>query len=53
MHQVERLQQRGRHRHGAVDAAAALLQALEHELARGEVDAIDGQRQGLDKRQPA
>ena len=33
MHQVEGVQQLGRHRHGAVDTLAALLQALEHDNA--------------------
>ena len=46
MHQVEGFEQGGRHRHGAIDAAAAFLQAFEHQQTRHEVDAIDRQRQG-------
>jgi hypothetical protein len=43
----EGVEQRRRHRYGAVDTAAAFLEALHHQQASGEVDAIDGQRQSL------
>jgi hypothetical protein len=45
LHQVERVEQgRG---HGAVDPAFPLPQALQHQDAGGEIDAIGGQRQRL------
>jgi hypothetical protein len=47
VHQVEGVEQGRGHRHGAVDAALPLLQALDHQHAGGEVDAIGGQRQRL------
>jgi hypothetical protein len=47
VHEVELIQQPGRHRHGPVDAAAALLQALEHDRLAGEVDPLGGEGQGL------
>jgi hypothetical protein len=47
VHQVEGVEQGRGHRHGAVDAALPLLQALDHQHAGGEVDAIGGERQRL------
>jgi hypothetical protein len=47
VHQVERVEQRWRHRHGAMDAAAAFLEALEQQQATGQVDAVGSERQGL------
>lgn len=47
VHQVEGLEESGRHRHGAEDARAALLQAGEDQHAGGEVDPVDGERQRL------
>ena len=47
MHQVERVEQLGRDRHGAEDARAPLLQALEHDDAARQVDALGGQPEGL------
>jgi hypothetical protein len=37
---VERVQQARRHRHQPVDAAAALLEAREHQRPAGAVDAL-------------
>jgi hypothetical protein len=45
VHEVERLKQHRRHRHSAIDATTAFLEAFEYQHAGGEVDAIDGQRQ--------
>jgi hypothetical protein len=47
VHHVERFEQGGRHWHGAIDTGAALLQAFDHQHAGGQIDAIDGQRQGF------
>ena len=47
VHQVERVEQGWRHRHGAVDAAAAFLEALEQQQSTGQVDAVGGEGQGL------
>ena len=47
MHEVELVQEAGRHRHGPVDALAALLEGREHDRPAGEVDSLGGQRQGL------
>jgi len=47
MHQVEGVQQLGRHRHGAVNTLAALLQALEHHQAPRQVDLLRRQGQGF------
>jgi hypothetical protein len=43
VHEVELVEQPGRHRHGPVDAPAALLQALEHDRLAGEVDPLGRQ----------
>jgi hypothetical protein len=37
MDHVEGVEEGGRHRHGPVDAAAALLQALEHQRPAGQI----------------
>ena len=47
MDQVERVEPGGGHRDGAVDAAPALLEALEGDGTIGEVHAVAGQGQGL------
>jgi alkylhydroperoxidase family enzyme len=47
VHEIELVEQPGRHRHGPVDAAPALLQGLEDDRLAGEVDPLGGQRQGL------
>ena len=47
MHQVEGVQQLGRHRHGAVDTLAAFLQALEHDDSPRQVDLLRRQGQGF------
>jgi hypothetical protein len=39
------LSRAGGYRHGAIDAVAALLQALEHHGAGAEVDPVGGERQ--------
>src|SRR5215208_292761 len=40
VYQIERVQQLGRHRYGAIDAPAALLQALEHDDTARQIDPI-------------
>ena len=40
VHEVELVQEAGGHRHGPVDAPAALLEGLEHDRPAGEVDAL-------------
>jgi hypothetical protein len=45
VYEVEGFEQHRRHWHSSVDAAAAFLEAFEHQHAGGEVDMIDGQRQ--------
>ena len=52
VHHVERFEQGRGHGHGAIDAGAALLQALEHQHAGGEIDAIGGEREGLGEPAP-
>ena len=47
VNEVELVQTDGRHRHGPVDALAALLEGREHDRPAGEVDSLGGQRQGL------
>jgi hypothetical protein len=47
MHQIEGLEQGRGHGHAPVDARAAFLQALKHQHAGGEVDAVHRQRQRL------
>ena len=45
MHQVEGVEQLGRHR--PVDAAPALLEALKDDHPAGQVNPVGGQRQGF------
>lgn len=53
VHQVEGVEQGGRHGHGLEDAATALLEGAEHQDAAGEVDAVGGQGEGASEmRQP-
>jgi hypothetical protein len=47
VHEIKLVEQPGRHRDGPVDAAAALLEALEHDRLASEVDPLGGERQGL------
>ena len=47
VHQVELVQQPRRHRHGPIDAAAVLLEGLEHHGLAGQVDMLGRERQGL------
>ena len=47
VHQVERVEQGRGDGHGAIDAGPALLQALDHQHAGGEVHAIGGEGEGL------
>jgi hypothetical protein len=47
VHEVEGVEQSRGDGHGAVDAALPLLQALDHQHAGAEVDAIGSQRQRL------
>jgi hypothetical protein len=46
VHQVERVQQVGGHRHGAENALAALLQVFEHHHAARQVDLPGGEGHG-------
>ncbi len=45
MHEAQPVQKVRRHRNGAVNALAALFQALEDEDAVAGIDAVGGQRQ--------
>ena len=47
VHQVEGVEQLGRHRHRPVRPAPALLEALENDHLASQVDPVGGQRQGL------
>src|SRR5262245_39650881 len=47
MHQIERIQERGRDWHSAVEAGAAFLLALKREDGRLEIHLVGGQGQGL------
>ena len=47
VHEVELIQQPRWHRYSTIDAAAAFLQALEHDRLAGEIDPLRGQRQSL------
>jgi hypothetical protein len=47
MHEIERFEQSRGNGHGAIDAGAALLEALEDQGAGGEIDPIGGERQRL------
>jgi hypothetical protein len=53
MHEIECFEQCRRHRHGAIEAGAALLQALEHQHAGGEVDTIDVSASASERREPS
>jgi hypothetical protein len=47
MDHVEGVEEGRRHRHGPVDTAASLLEALEHHGPAGQVDALRRESQGL------
>ena len=47
MHEVKLIEKTGRHRHGPVDAAAALFQRLDGEGLAGQIDALGRERQSL------